>query len=141
MPNVSLQPGTKKKSQDDIIKDTEKGILIKGNSSYSIDQQRYNFQFTGQVAYSVENGKLGPMLRDVAYYGKTPKFWDNLDAIGDASTYMLGGAMYDGKGEPMQSNPVSHGCPVARFGNVQVINTRTQSASSNRSGMLPMDEE
>jgi TldD protein len=140
MPNVSLQPNPKPTSLEDIIKDTDKGILIKGNSSYSIDQQRYNFQFTGQVAYQVEEGKLGPMLRDVAYFGKTPKFWNNLDAIGDQSTYMLGGAMYDGKGEPMQSNPVSHGCPVARFSNVQVINTRTQSAASTRSGMLPFDE-
>lgn len=140
MPNVSLQPNPKPTTMEEIIADTAHGIFIKGNSSYSIDQQRYNFQFTGQVAYQVEDGKLGPMLRDVAYFGKTPKFWSNLDALGDQSTYMLGGAMYDGKGEPMQSNPVSHGCPVARFSNVQVINTRTQSAASNRSGMLPFDE-
>jgi TldD protein len=135
MPNVSLQPNPKKTSLEDIIKDTGKGILIKGNSSYSIDQQRYNFQFTGQVAYAVEDGKLGHMLRDVAYYGKTAKFWDNLDMLGDQSTYMLGGAMYDGKGEPMQSNPVSHGCPVARFSSQQVINTRQQSANSKK-GMV-----
>src|SRR5213078_3874075 len=83
MPNVSLQANPKKMSFEDIVKDTGKGILIKGNSSYSIDQQRYNFQFTGQVAYAVEDGKLGHMLRDVAYYGKTAKFWNNLDAIGD----------------------------------------------------------
>ncbi len=135
MPNVSLQPSTKPMSQEDIIKDTGKGIFIKGNSSYSIDQQRYNFQFTGQVAYAIQDGKLGHMLRDVAYYGKTTKFWDNLDAIGDQTTYMIGGAMYDGKGEPMQCNPVSHGCPVARFSNQRVINTRQQSANSKK-GML-----
>jgi TldD protein len=138
MPNVSLQPNPKKTSLEDIIKDTGKGILIKGNSSYSIDQQRYNFQFTGQVAYAVEDGKLGHMLRDVAYYGKTSKFWNNLDMLGDQSTYMLGGAMYDGKGEPMQSNPVSHGCPVARFSSQQVINTRQQSANSKK-GMVDYD--
>src|SRR5439155_15120585 len=63
MPNVSLKPNPKKMSFDDIVKDTSKGILIKGNSSYSIDQQRYNFQFTGQVAYAVEDGKIGHMLR------------------------------------------------------------------------------
>ncbi len=134
MPNVSLQPNPKKYSLQDIIKDTNKGILIKGNSSYSIDQQRYNFQFSGQVAYEVRNGAITHMLRDVAYYGKTSNFWDNLDAIGDKSEYMLGGAMYDGKGEPEQSNPVSHGCPCARFANQHVINTRKQSANS-RPGM------
>jgi TldD protein len=132
MPNVSLQPNPKPTSLDDIVKDTDKGILIKGNSSYSIDQQRYNFQFTGQVAYEVRDGKITHMLRDVAYYGKTAKFWDALDALGDASTYMLGGAMYDGKGEPQQSNPVSHGCPVARFSSQRVINTRQQSANSKK---------
>jgi TldD protein len=132
MPNVSLQPNPKKKSLDDIIKDTSKGILIKGNSSYSIDQQRYNFQFSGQIAFAVEDGKVTHMLRDVAYYGKTSKFWDALDALADKSEYMLGGAMYDGKGEPMQSNPVSHGCVPARFANQRVINTRQQSANSKR---------
>ncbi len=132
MPNVSLQPNPKKYSLDDIVKDTGKGILIKGNSSYSIDQQRYNFQFTGQVAFAVEDGKITHMLRDVAYYGKTADFWDELDALGDKTEYMLGGAMYDGKGEPMQLNPVSHGCPCARFANQRVINTREQSANSKR---------
>ena len=132
MPNVSLQPNPKKMSLVDIVKDTGKGILIKGNSSYSIDQQRFNFQFSGQVAYAVEDGKVTHMLRDVAYYGKTSKFWDSLDELGDASTYMLGGAMYDGKGEPGQSNPVSHGCPVARFSGQRVINTRLQSANSKK---------
>ena len=132
MPNVSLQPNPNKKSLNDIIADTSKGILIKGNSSYSIDQQRYNFQFTGQVAFGVEDGKITHMLRDVAYYGKTEKFWDSLDALGDKSEYMLGGAMADGKGEPMQLNPVSHGCPCARFANQRVINTRQQSANKQK---------
>jgi TldD protein len=132
MPNVSLQPNPKKTSLDDIVKDTSKGILIKGNSSYSIDQQRYNFQFTGQVAFAVQDGKVTHMLRDVAYYGKTEKFWDSLDALGDQTEYMLGGAMYDGKGEPGQSNPVSHGCPCARFASQRVINTRQQSANKKK---------
>ena len=132
MPNVSLQPNPKKKSLEDIIADTSKGILIKGNSSYSIDQQRYNFQFTGQVAFGVEDGKITHMLRDVAYYGKTEKFWNALDALGDKTEYMLGGAMADGKGEPMQLNPVSHGCPCARFANQRVINTRQQSANKQK---------
>ncbi len=132
MPNVSLLPNPKKKSLEDIIADTGKGILIKGNSSYSIDQQRYNFQFTGQVAYGVQDGKITHMLRDVAYYGKTEKFWNALDALGDKSEYMLGGAMSDGKGEPMQLNPVSHGCPCARFADQRVINSRQQSANKQK---------
>jgi TldD protein len=135
MPNVSLKGGEKKMSLEDLIKDTSNGILIKGNSSYSIDQQRYNFQFTGQVAYAVKNGKLGHMLRDVAYQATTKKFWKSLDAVCDQSEYMLGGAMHDGKGEPMQSNPLSHGCPPARFSSIEVINTKSQSASS-KGGML-----
>ncbi|MEI8134041.1 MAG: metallopeptidase TldD-related protein [bacterium] len=135
MPNVSLQPNPKKMSLDDLIKDTGNGILIKGNSSYSIDQQRYNFQFTGQVAYAVKNGKLGGMLRDVAYQATTQKFWKSMDGLCDQTEYMLGGAMNDGKGEPMQSNPLSHGCPPARFSGIQVINTKSQSANS-KGGML-----
>jgi TldD protein len=135
MPNVSLKPNPVKMSLDDLIKDTEKGIFIKGNSSYSIDQQRYNFQFTGQVAYEVKDGKLGNMLRDVAYTASTPNFWKSLNGLCDESEYMLGGAMYDGKGEPMQSNPVSHGCPSARFRKVTVINTKAES-SAKRSNMI-----
>jgi TldD protein len=138
MPNVSLQPGEKKLSLEDLIKDTGSGILIKGNSSYSIDQQRYNFQFTGQVAYEISNGKLGHMLRDVAYQSTTKKFWKSMDAVCDKSEYMLGGAMNDGKGEPMQSNPLSHGCPPARFSGIQVINTKSQSAGT-KGGMLEYD--
>lgn len=139
MPNVSLKPNEQKKSLNDLIADTDNGILIKGNSSYSIDQQRYNFQFTGQVAYQVKDGKLGGMLRDVAYQSKTTEFWKKCDAVCDKSEYMLGGAMNDGKGEPMQSNPVSHGCSPARFSRVPVINTRSQSADK-RSGMLDYEE-
>jgi len=135
MPNVSLKPNEKKMSLDDLIKDTGNGILIKGNSSYSIDQQRYNFQFTGQVAYAIKGGKIAHMLRDVAYQSTTKKFWKNLDAVCDKSEYMLGGAMYDGKGEPMQANPLSHGCPAAKFSSIDVINTKSQSAGS-KGGML-----
>lgn len=138
MPNVSLKPSETPLSLQQLISDTEEGILIKGNSSYSIDQQRYNFQFTGQVAYEIKNGAIGQMLRDVAYQSTTPKFWNSCDAICDQSEYMLGGSMYDGKGEPSQSNPVSHGCPSARFAGIDVINTRTQSATG-RSNMLEHD--
>lgn len=139
MPNVSLKPGKTKRSLDDLIKDTQNGIFIKGNSSYSIDQQRFNFQFTGQVAYEVKEGKLGRMLRDVAYQSTSQQFWKSCNAICDESEYMLGGSMFDGKGEPAQSNPVSHGCSPSRFRDINVINTRTQSANA-RGGMLDYDE-
>jgi TldD protein len=139
MPNVSLQPGTGKMSLNDLIGNTPSGIFIKGNSSYSIDQQRFNFQFTGQVAYEIKEGKLGRMLRDVAYQSTSQQFWKSCSAICDASEYMIGGSMFDGKGEPMQSNPVSHGCSPARFRNINVINTRSQSANA-RGGMLDYNE-
>jgi TldD protein len=139
MPNVSLKPNPLKMSLDDLIKDTSSGIFIKGNSSYSIDQQRFNFQFTGQVAYEIKEGKLGKMLRDVAYQSTSQQFWKSCNGICDASEYMLGGSMFDGKGEPAQSNPVSHGCSPARFRNINVINTRSQSANA-RGGMLDYDE-
>jgi TldD protein len=139
MPNVSLQPNPIATSLDDILKETDNGIFIKGNSSFSIDQQRFNFQFTGQVAYEVKDGKITRMLRDVAYQGQSTPFWKSLDMIGDESTYMIGGSMYDGKGEPSQSNPVSHGCPIAKFRKVNVINTRSQSANA-RGGMIPHDD-
>lgn len=123
MPNVSLQPGEKKLSLDDLISDTEDAILIKGDSSYSIDQQRYNFQFSGQTAWEVKKGKIVGMLRDVAYQSKTVDFWNSCDAICSKEEFWAGGAMHDGKGQPGQSNGVSHGCCPARFRQINVLNT------------------
>jgi len=123
MPNISLLPGEDDYVIDDLIAATERGILIKGRGSYSIDQQRFNFQFGGQVFYEVRNGAVGGMLKDVAYQGRTPEFWNSLDMLGGTRSYELGGTFYDGKGQPAQSNPVSHGCPAARFAGVSVINT------------------
>jgi TldD protein len=127
MPNVSLQPGPGNTSLDDLIAGVEKGILIYGDGSYSIDQQRYNFQFGGQVFWEIKNGKRGEMLRDVAYQSRTTDFWNSLDGLGGQATYELGGSFSDGKGEPGQSNAVSHGCPVARFRQVNVLNTARRS--------------
>lgn len=101
----------------------EKGILIHGDGSYSIDQQRYNFQFGGQTFREIKNGKVGPMVRDVAYQSRTTDFWNSCDGLGGPATYEVGGSFNDGKGEPTQSNAVSHGCPVARFRGVNVLNT------------------
>jgi TldD protein len=123
MPNVNLLPAAEDISTDDIIGDTENGIYILGRGSYSIDQQRYNFQFGGQVFHEIRNGRITGMLKDVAYQARTPDFWNSLDALGGPATYHLGGTPGDGKGQPSQSNAVTHGCPVARFRSVNVINT------------------
>ncbi len=123
MPNISLQPGKEKRSIDDIIKGVEKGIYIIGDGSFSIDQQRYNFQFGGQLYYEIKNGKIVGMLRDVAYQANTKEFWNSCTAIADQSDYRLGGSFFDGKGQPSQSSAVSHGSSTARFNGVNVINT------------------
>lgn len=123
MPNVSLQPGKQKLSVDDMIKNTEKGIYIIGDGSYSIDQQRYNFQFGGQTFYEIKEGKITGMLADVAYQSNTQEFWNSCAAICDEGDYRLGGSFNDGKGQPAQSSAVSHGCSTTRFNGVNVINT------------------
>jgi TldD protein len=96
---------------------------VKGDASYSIDHQRYNFQFSGQTFWEVKGGKLTTQLRDLAYQSNTPEFWKSCDLLGGKSTYQLGGAFSDGKGQPSQSNSVSHGCPIARFARVNILNT------------------
>lgn len=123
MPNVSLAAGKGKLSVDDLIKNVEKGVYIIGDGSFSIDQQRYNFQFGGQSFYEVKNGKIVGMLKDVSYQSNTQEFWNSVTAIADKDDYRLGGAFNDGKGQPGQSNAVSHGSSTTRFNGVNVINT------------------
>jgi TldD protein len=123
MPNVSLLPGTKEQSWEDIIAATDRGIGIVGDGSFSIDQQRYNAQFGGQVFYEIKGGKIVGMLKDVAYQMRTPDFWNSMDMIGGKKSYQFGSAFNDGKGQPGQSNAVSHGCVPSRFRNINVINT------------------
>jgi TldD protein len=123
MPNVSLMPGEDNYSEEDVIAATDHGIFIEGNGSYSIDQQRYNFQFAGQVFWEIKNGKKHRMLRDVAYVGRTPEFWNSLAMIGGEQTYELGTTFGDAKGQPGQSNAVSHGCPISLFRNATILNT------------------
>jgi TldD protein len=115
MPNVSLQPGTEGYTTEDLINATEDGVYVTGRGSWSIDQQRHNFQFGGQMFWRIKKGRLVSPLRDVAYQANTLEFWRSCDMLGGTSTYRLGGSMGDGKGEPSQSNAVSHGCPPARF--------------------------
>jgi TldD protein len=124
MPNVSLLPGDRNLTLDDIVADTERGIVIRNRGSWSIDHQRYNFQFSGQAFHEVRNGKIVGMLRDVAYQANTPVFWNSMDMIGGKSSYWLGGSFSDGKGEPSQASSVSHGCVPARFRKVTILNTR-----------------
>jgi TldD protein len=123
MPNVSLLPGERDLTVDDLIADTRNGIYIVGDGSYSIDQQRYNFQFGGQAFYEVKDGKVAAMLKDVAYQARNVDFWSSMDMIGGTRAYEVNGTFGDGKGQPGQSNAVSHGCPPARFRNVNVLNT------------------
>jgi len=123
MPNISLKPGKETMSPADIVKNVEKGIYIVGESSYSIDQQRYNFQFSGQLFYEIKNGKIGPMLKDVAYQSNTQEFWNSVTAIADKRDYRLGGSFFDGKGQPGQVSAVSHGASTTRFNGINVINT------------------
>jgi TldD protein len=123
MPNISLLPGERDLTLDDLVAATDRGILIKNRGSWSIDHQRYNFQFSGQAFHEIRAGKIVGMLRDVAYQANTPAFWNSLDMIGGRSSYWLGGAFNDGKGEPSQINSVSHGCPPARFRKVTILNT------------------
>ena len=123
MPNVSLRPGESDTTWEDLIAATDRGIAIVGDGSFSIDQQRYNAQFGGQVFHEVRGGKIVGMLKDVAYQLRTPEFWNSLDMIGGPRSYQLCGAFGDGKGQPAQSNAVSHGCVPGRFRQVTVINT------------------
>jgi TldD protein len=123
MPNVSLMPGEKDLSWQDLVSATDRGIAIVGDGSWSIDQQRYNAQFGGQLCYEIRGGKLAGLLKDVAYQLRTPDFWNAMDMIGGKSSYQLGAAFNDGKGEPGQSNAVSHGCVPSRFRQITVINT------------------
>ena len=123
MPNVSLEPNPQASSLADLFAGVDDGIYVVGEGSWSIDQQRYNFQFGGQLFYEIKNGKRGAMLRDVAYQGRTPDFWNAMDGLGDKSTRFVGGTFFCGKGQPAQVAAVSHGAVPARFRQINVLNT------------------
>jgi TldD protein len=130
MPNVSLQPDPAGPSTEELISAVDRGIYIVGDKSWSIDMQRYNFQFTGQRFFRIENGKLAGQVKDVAYQATTTDFWRSLEAVGNPSTYVLGGAFNCGKGQPGQVAPVSHGSPAALFRGVSVLNTQAEGSHS-----------
>jgi TldD protein len=123
MPNVSLLPGEKDLGWNDLIAATDRGIAIVGDGSFSIDQQRYNAQFGGQLFHEIKGGKIVGQLKDVAYQMRTPDFWNAMDMIGGKKSYEMGASFFDGKGQPGQVNAVSHGCVPSRFRNINVINT------------------
>jgi TldD protein len=127
MANVSLRPAAEDISTADLISSVQDGIYVVGDKSWSIDMQRYNFQFTGQRFFRIHNGELHGQLRDVAYQATTTDFWNAMEAVGGPSTWRLGGAFNCGKAQPGQVAPVSHGCPSALFRGVNVLNAREES--------------
>jgi TldD protein len=123
MPNVSLSASAKPTTLNDLLAAMDEGLYIVGDKSWSIDMQRYNFQFTGQKFFQVRGGKIVGQVKDVAYQSRTTDFWNSMEAVGGPSTYVLGGAFNCGKGQPGQIAPVSHGCPAALFRQVNILNT------------------
>jgi TldD protein len=126
MANVSLQPAADGPSTEDLIGRVERGIYVVGDKSWSIDMQRFNFQFTGQRFFEIKDGQLGGQLRDVAYQATTTDFWGSMEAVGGPDTWVLGGAFNCGKAQPGQVASVSHGCPTALFRDVRILNTNDE---------------
>jgi TldD protein len=127
MANVSLRPAAAGPTTAELIAGTERGIYVVGDKSWSIDMQRYNFQFTGQRFYLISSGQLAGQLNDAAYQATTTDFWNALEAVGGPRSYVLGGAFNCGKGQPGQVAPVSHGCPAVLVRGVRILNTAEES--------------
>ncbi|MGC0250695.1 TldD/PmbA family protein [Pseudactinotalea sp. Z1748] len=126
MANVSLQPAPSGPDTDGLISQVERGLYIVGDKSWSIDMQRFNFQFTGQRFHQIIDGELGPQVRDAAYQATTTDFWGSMEAVGGPQTYVLGGAFNCGKAQPGQVASVSHGCPSALFRSVRILDTTAE---------------
>ncbi len=123
MPNVSLMPGERTLSPQDLIGGVDDGVMIEGDGSWSIDQQRRNFQFGGQVVHRIKGGKIVGKYRDTVFQAMTLDFWRACDAVCSKEHYALGGSFYCGKAQPEQVAPVSHGSAPARFRNIMFLNT------------------
>jgi len=123
MPNVWLAPSEKETTLDELIGGVDDGVLIEGTGSYSIDQQRYNFQFGGDAFWEIKGGKKGQMISRVAYQSRTPDFWQACDGIAGRAYWQQYGLPNDGKGEPQQINAMSHGCAPSRFRQINVLLT------------------
>ncbi len=127
MANVSLQPDPERDTTtEELISRVDDGLYIVGDRSWSIDMQRYNFQFTGQRFFKIRNGELAGQVRDVAYQATTTDFWGAMEAVGGPSTWRLGGAFNCGKAQPGQVAAVSHGCPSVLVRGVNVLNARDE---------------
>ena len=126
MANVSLQPDPSPDggpSTADLIGRVERGLYVVGDKSWSIDMQRFNFQFTAQRFYKIADGELVGQVRDVAYQATTTDFWNSMEAVGGPGTWELGGAFNCGKAQPGQVAAVSHGCPTSLFRDIRILNT------------------
>jgi TldD protein len=123
MANVSLRPAEDGPSTEELIGRVERGLYVVGDKSWSIDMQRFNFQFTGQRFYTIRDGELVGQVRDVAYQATTTEFWGSMEAVGGPQTWELGGAFNCGKAQPGQVAAVSHGCPTSLFRGVRILNT------------------
>jgi len=118
MTNINLEPG--EWTLEQMIADTEEGLFLTTNRSWSIDDKRINFQFGTEIGWEIKNGKLGEMVKNPTYTGITPKFWNSCDAIANRDHWQIWGTPNCGKGEPGQVAHVGHGTAPARFRNVQV---------------------
>jgi TldD protein len=123
MANVNLVPDSRGPDVEGLLAELGDGLYVVGDNSWSIDMQRYNFQFTGQRFHRIKDGKIVGQVKDAAYQGRTPDFWASMSAVGNESTYRLMGALNCGKAQPGQSAPVSHGTPAALFRDVNILNT------------------
>ncbi len=129
MANVSLRPDPDGPSTQELISRVERGLYVVGDKSWSIDMQRFNFQFTGQRFYRIADGELVGQVRDVAYQATTTEFWNSMEAVGGPETWQLGGAFNCGKAQPGQVASVSHGCPTSLFRGVNILNTNDEAGS------------
>lgn len=112
MPNIQLEPGPENApTREQMIADVRNGVMIDGRGSYSIDQQRYNGQFGGHVFWEIRNGRITRMVTDVTYNAITTDFWANLDAVTGPREWQMFGTGGDAKGQPTQTNAISHGSP------------------------------
>ena len=119
MTNVSVAPGTAG-SLEDLISDTDDGLYLETNRSWSIDDRRLHFQFGTEVGYEIRGGELRGPVRNPSYAGITPELWRSLDAVCSEEAWELRGVLNCGKGEPGQLMRVSHGAAPARFRDVEV---------------------